>query len=51
MAFDKIFSEAAPALIQTDHGTEFLTGPVQDVFRKHNIGVTTMILKPRGLNV
>jgi hypothetical protein len=36
-AFEKIFAEATPVMIQTDRGTEFLAGPVQDVFRKHNI--------------
>jgi hypothetical protein len=36
-AFEKIFAEATPVVIQTDRGTEFLAGPVQDVFRKHDI--------------
>jgi hypothetical protein len=36
-AFDKIFSEVKPSMIQTDKGTEFLNQQVQDVFRKNNI--------------
>jgi transposase InsO family protein len=55
-AFEKIFAEATPVMIQTDRGTEFLAGPVQDVFRKHNItlsiiGVSMMTLKPPVSNV
>ena len=36
-AFEKIFVEAMPAMIQTDRGAEFLNQHVQDVFRKYNI--------------
>jgi hypothetical protein len=35
-AFDKIFTEVKPSMIQTDRGTEFLNQQVQDVFRKNN---------------
>jgi transposase InsO family protein len=36
-AFEKIFAEATPTMIQTDRGTEFLNSQVQDVFRKHGV--------------
>jgi transposase InsO family protein len=36
-AFEKIFSETVPNLVQTDRGTEFLNSKVQDVFKKFNI--------------
>jgi transposase InsO family protein len=32
-AFEKIFAEATPVMIQTDRGTEFLAKHVQDVFK------------------
>ena len=36
-AFEKIFAERVPNMLQTDRGLEFLNAQVQDVFRKHNI--------------
>jgi transposase InsO family protein len=36
-AFEKIFSERVPNMVQTDRGLEFLNAQVQDVFRKHGI--------------
>ena len=36
-AFEKIFSETAPVLLQTDRGTEFLNSQVQSVFDKYKI--------------
>jgi len=36
-AFEKIFSNITPILLQTDRGTEFLNSQVQDVFKKYNI--------------
>ena len=36
-AFEKIFAERVPSMLQTDRGLEFLNGHVQDVFRKHRI--------------
>jgi hypothetical protein len=36
-AFEKIFAEATPVMIQTDRGMEFLAQHVQDVFRKNNV--------------
>ena len=36
-AFEKIFSEAVPNMLQTDRGTEFLNLQVQDLFKKFNI--------------
>jgi transposase InsO family protein len=36
-AFEKIFAERVPNMLQTDRGLEFLNGQVQDVFRKHYI--------------
>jgi len=36
-AFEKIFSERVPNMLQTDRRLEFLNGQVQGVFRKHNI--------------
>jgi transposase InsO family protein len=36
-AFEKIFSEMVPNLLQTDRGTEFLNSSVQAVFKKYNI--------------
>jgi transposase InsO family protein len=37
IAFEKIFSEIQPNLLQTDRGTEFLNSSVQAVFKKYNI--------------
>jgi transposase InsO family protein len=37
IAFDKIFSETTPLMLQTDRGTEFLNSQVQGIFRKYNI--------------
>jgi len=36
-AFEKIFSETVPNLLQTDRGTEFLNVQVQQVFKKYNV--------------
>ena len=36
-AFEKIFAEAVPNMLQTDRGTEFLNSQVQDLFKKFNI--------------
>jgi L-rhamnose mutarotase len=36
-AFEKIFRDKTPTLLQTDRGTEFLNHEVQDLFKKHNI--------------
>lgn len=36
-AFEKIFSDTVPNLVQSDRGTEFLNSHVQDVFKKYNI--------------
>ena len=36
-AFEKIFVERTPVLLQTDRGTEFLNAQVQSVFRKYHI--------------
>jgi transposase InsO family protein len=36
-AFEKIFREEAPLLLQTDRGSEFLNANVQSVFKKYNI--------------
>lgn len=36
-AFEKIFAERAPNMLQTDRGLEFLNAQVQGVFRKHDI--------------
>lgn len=36
-AFETIFRERVPVLLQTDRGTEFLNTQVQNVFKKHNI--------------
>jgi transposase InsO family protein len=36
-AFEKIFVERVPNMLQTDRGLEFLNAQVQQVFRKHNI--------------
>jgi hypothetical protein len=36
-AFEKIFKEKVPVLLQTDRGTEFLNNQVQSVFQKYNI--------------
>jgi transposase InsO family protein len=36
-AFDQIFADIVPNLIQTDRGTEFLNSQVQEVFKKFNI--------------
>jgi hypothetical protein len=36
-AFEKIFTDTVPNLIQSDRGTEFLNSHVQDVFKKYNI--------------
>jgi transposase InsO family protein len=37
VAFEMIFAEATPLMLQTDRGTEFLNSQVQDVFRKFKI--------------
>ena len=36
-AFDTIFGQPVPVMLQTDRGTEFLAAPVQAVFKKYNI--------------
>jgi hypothetical protein len=36
-AFEKIFAETTPVMIQTDCGTEFLAQPVQHIFRKNHV--------------
>jgi transposase InsO family protein len=36
-AFEKIFSDTVPDLVQSDRGTEFLNSHVQEVFKKYNI--------------
>jgi len=36
-AFEIIFVEAAPNMLQADRGTEFLNREVQNVFQKYNI--------------
>jgi len=36
-AFEKIFKERVPVLLQTDRGSEFLNVQVQNVFKKYNI--------------
>jgi hypothetical protein len=36
-AFEKIFAERVPNMLQTDRGLEFLNGQIQNVFRKHDI--------------
>ena len=36
-AFETIFEQTVPAMLQTDRGTEFLAAPVQAVFKKYNI--------------
>jgi transposase InsO family protein len=36
-AFEKLFAEATPTMIETDRGTEFLNSQVQAVFRKHGV--------------
>jgi len=37
VAFEKIFSDTVPNLVQSDRGTEFLNSHVQEVFKKYNI--------------
>jgi hypothetical protein len=37
VAFEKIFSERVPNMVQTDCGSECLKAQVRDVFRKHGI--------------
>ena len=37
VAFEKIFKDKVPVLLQTDRGTEFLNKQVQGVFSKYNI--------------
>ena len=37
VAFEKIFAERVPNMLQTDRGTEFLNVQVQGVFRKYKI--------------
>jgi len=36
-AFEKIFKERVPVLLQTDRGTEFLNALIQNVFKKYNV--------------
>jgi hypothetical protein len=36
-AFEKIFADTIPNLVQSDRGTEFLNNHVQEVFKKYNI--------------
>ena len=36
-AFEKIFAERIPNMLQSDRGVEFLNVQVQTLFRKHNI--------------
>lgn len=36
-AFEKIFADTKPNLLQTDRGAEFLNGHVQDVFKRYNV--------------
>jgi transposase InsO family protein len=36
-AFEKIFADRVPNMVQTDRRLEFLNGSVQDVFLKHRI--------------
>ncbi len=36
-AFEKIFANRIPNMLQTDRGLEFLNGQVQEVFHKHRI--------------
>jgi transposase InsO family protein len=37
VAFEKIFSNTVPNMLQTDRGTEFLNSHVQEVFKKYKI--------------
>jgi transposase InsO family protein len=37
IAFEKIFAERVPNMMQTDRGTEFLNVQVQDLFRKYRV--------------
>jgi transposase InsO family protein len=37
VAFEKIFSDTVPNMLQTDRGTEFLNSHVQAVFKKYNV--------------
>ena len=37
VAFEKIFADTVPNLVQSDHGTELLNSHVQEAFKKYNI--------------
>ena len=37
VAFEKIFAQRVPNMLQTDRGTEFMNVQVQDVFRKYKL--------------